>query len=86
VADFLVDDERWIIRYLVVDSSRHLDWRQVLISPISFRQAEGPTRKFDLALTIDKIRNSPRSDADKPVSRQHEREGAVLRWGHCSAG
>jgi hypothetical protein len=87
VTDFLVDDERWTIRYLVVDSSRHLDWRQVLISPISFLQAEGPARRFDLALTIDKIRNSPRSDSDKPVSRQHERDyfqyyGYPYYWGY----
>ncbi len=87
VADFLIDDERWAIRYLVVDSSRKLDWRQVLISPISFQQAEGRARRFDLALTMDKVRNSPQADTDKPVSRQHERAyyryyGYPYYWGY----
>ncbi len=72
VVDFLLDDQRWAVRYLVVETGGFLDGRRVLISPISFRQADWPTRRFHLALTMDKIRNSPSVDLDKPVSRQHE--------------
>jgi len=44
----------------------------VLITPISFRQVDWLTRRFHLALTRDKIKNSPSVDVDKPVSRQQE--------------
>lgn len=37
VVDFLLDDERWAVRYLVVEPGGFFDGRQVLISPISFR-------------------------------------------------
>jgi sporulation protein YlmC with PRC-barrel domain len=76
VTNFLVDDERWVVRYLVVETGGgfFLGGRGVLISPISFRRADAADRRFHLALTMDKIRNSPSVDADKPVSRQHERD------------
>jgi len=72
VENFLLDDERWTIRYLVVDTVEFLDGRQVLISPISFRQVEWPGRRFHLALTMAKIEKCPSTDMDQPVSRQHE--------------
>src|SRR3989339_1019822 len=75
VVNFLLDDERWIVRYLVVQAggSLFLNGRMVLISPISFRQADWSTQYFHLALTMDKVKNSPSIDVDEPVSRQHER-------------
>ena len=40
----LLDDERWIVRHLVVEPGTFLDGIQVLISPISFREVEWGTR------------------------------------------
>src|SRR5664279_4171184 len=73
VSDFLLDDERWVIRYLVVQTggSFFQPGRQVLISPIFFRQAEWATRQFHLALTSERVKKSPSIDMHKPVSRQH---------------
>jgi hypothetical protein len=75
VVSFLLDGERWIVRHLVVDTGGFFGGRQVLISPISFRQAEWSTHRFHLALTMEEVENSPGIDADRPVSRQHERDG-----------
>lgn len=72
VVNFLLDDERWIVRYLIVEPGSFLDGAQVLVSPISFREIEWATHRFHLASTMDKVRNSPSVDVDKPVSRQHE--------------
>jgi sporulation protein YlmC with PRC-barrel domain len=52
-----------------------------------FRRAEWATESFHLALTKDKIRNSPGVDVDKPVSRQHEHDyysyyGYPYYWGY----
>ena len=86
VVNFLLDDERWVVRYLVVETGGFLKGRRVLISPIFFGQAEWSTRRFHLALTMDQVRNSPSIDVDKPISRQHERDyyrhyGYPYYWG-----
>jgi hypothetical protein len=85
--NFLLDDDRWIVRYLVVETGGVLRERRVLISPISFRQVDWSTRRFHLALTVDKVKNSPSVDLDKPVSRQHEQDyhsyyGYPVYWGY----
>lgn len=83
VLNFLIDDEHWIVRYLVVQTG---GGRRVLISPISFREVDWTTRRFHLALTSHKVNNSPSVDMDEPVSRQREREyylyyGYSQYWG-----
>lgn len=77
VADFLLDDERWTVRYLVADTVSSFGGRPVLISPISFRQVDWSTRHFNLALSKQAVSESPSVDVDKPVSRQHERSQAT---------
>jgi len=77
VVNLLVDDEQWVVRYLVVETGGFLAGRRVLISPSSFREIDWATRRFHLALTMDKVKNSPNIDTNKPVSRQHE-------WDHLS--
>ena len=74
VENFLLDDESWTIRYLVVDTGGFFTVRSVLISPLAFRSIEWAPRFFHLALTKDKIMHSPGTDTDLPVSRQHERD------------
>jgi hypothetical protein len=87
VVNFLVDDERWGVRYLVVETGGSFQGRRVLISPVSFGEPDWPGKTFPLALTMDKIRNSPGIDTDQPVSRQHERDyddyyGHSYYWGY----
>ena len=72
VENFLLDDKHWVVRYLIVDTGGFFDGRRVLISPISFRDVDWLTKRFHLALTKDKVQNSPSVNVDKPVTRQHE--------------
>ncbi len=74
VVNFLLDDERWVVRYLIVETGGFFESRRVLISPISFRQVVWSSHHFQLALTMDRVKNSPGVDTDKPVSRQHEQD------------
>jgi hypothetical protein len=74
VRDFLFDDRRWGVRYLVVGTGGFLDGRDVLVTPISFREVAWASRRFHLALTRDKVLNSPGVGADLPVSGQEERD------------
>ena len=72
VEDFYFDDQKWVVRYLVVDAGSWLSRRKVLISPISFGQPDWPQEKLSVSLTKEQVKNSPDIDTDKPVSRQHE--------------
>jgi len=75
VEDFYFDDDRWTVRYLVVDTKgRWSERREVLISPLAFEGADWATQHFRLSLTREKVKNSPGIDLDKPVSRQHEED------------
>jgi hypothetical protein len=86
IEEFYFDDERWAIRYMIVNTGHWLSQRQVLISPIFLRQADWENRQLHVALTKKQIENSPAIDTHKPVSRQHESAymqyyGASNYWG-----
>jgi sporulation protein YlmC with PRC-barrel domain len=74
VDDLLFDDQRWVIRYLVIDTGKWLPGRRVLISPISVDAIDKPRGRVSLHLDKDRIRNSPDIHTDAPVSRQKETE------------
>lgn len=88
VGDFLVDDEQWVVRYLVVQSGSLLHRHHVLITPVAFDEVDWEAQRFRLNLTKKQVEDSPSVDADKPVSRQHEREhflyyGYPFYWGYA---
>ncbi len=72
VTDFLFDDLRWTIRYLVVETGSWLMSRKVLISPFSLLQADWEHKRLPVRITREAVKNSPDIDTNKPVSRQHE--------------
>jgi sporulation protein YlmC with PRC-barrel domain len=74
VENFLIDDARWTVRYLVVETDGFLDGRQVLITPISFRKVDYAAQRFLLTISKDKVTNSPGLSTDLPVSQQYERD------------
>lgn len=86
VEEFYFDDERWTIRYLVVNTGAWLSRRQVLISPIFMTRADWDSKQLHLSLSRTQIEHSPEINTQKPVSRQHEAEymnsfGASYYWG-----
>ncbi len=85
VYDLYFDDQRWTIRYLVVDTGTWLPGRRVLISPMAVREPSWSAQRLAVALTKAQVEGSPSFDAAKPVSRQHEIEfagyyGYPLYW------
>jgi len=72
VKDVYFDDERWAIRYMVVEAGGWLSGRKVLISPISVRDVDWVDEVANVKLSQQQVRDSPSVDTDKPVSRQHE--------------
>lgn len=74
IVGFLLDDDRWVVRYLVVETGGFVGGRKLLVSPISLRRGAGSQKGFQVALTIDKIQYTPTIDLNKPISRQQELE------------
>ena len=72
VTDFYIDDEAWVIRYLVVETGNWLSSRKVLISPISIPHPDWPGKELSVSITREQVKNSPDIDTEKPVSRQRE--------------
>lgn len=74
VKDFLFDDAKWTVRYLVADTGSWLSSHQVLISPMSLLQpniGESPS-SIPTKLTKGEIEDAPRLVEDGPVSRRYE--------------
>ena len=72
VKDFYFDDDRWVVRYLVVETGSWLASRKVLISPVSLGVPDHDQKVLPVSITCEQVKNSPDIDTDKPVSRQHE--------------
>ncbi|WP_077033927.1 PRC-barrel domain-containing protein [Pelomonas sp. KK5] len=74
VSEAYFDDDKWVIRYLVVDTGSWLAERKVLISPYSVKHPVETGEPLNLSLSREQVRNSPDIDTHQPISRRHERE------------
>jgi len=72
VKDFYLDDEKWVIRYLVVDTGGWLSSRKVLVSPIAVGTPDWEQRLMPVSISKEQVSKSPDIDTEQPVSRQHE--------------
>ena len=72
VADFLFDDDSWLVRWLVVDTGNWLSGRKVLLPPFVLGHADPATREFSVKLTMAQVKASPDVDTERSVSRQME--------------
>lgn len=86
IDDFYFDDEKWTIRYVVVNTGNWLSGRMVLISPIFVTHLDWEQKKIHLNLSKKQIQDSPDIDTHKPVSRQYEADyldhyGSSYYWG-----
>jgi len=85
VLDVYFDDERWGVRYLIVETGSWLSKRAVLISPYSISGTNDAEKAISVTLTREQVKNSPDIDTHKPVSRQLEGDysryyGYSLYW------
>ena len=72
VNQFYFDDERWAVRYLIVNTGDWVAEQQVLISPFSVTQIDLGNRKLHVALNKEQVERSLNINTHKPVSRQME--------------
>lgn len=70
--DFLFDDEKWIVRYMVADTGRWLTGRRVLLSPIALGEPDWASRRFPVKMTKGQVEKSPPLEENMPVSGDYE--------------
>lgn len=79
--DLLFDDVSWEVRYLIAKTGQWLSKREVLVHAQSLGTPDRDTGLVPVALTRERIRNSPDIDTQKPVSRQmQEQLAAYYQW------
>jgi hypothetical protein len=74
IENFLVDDDSWGVRYLIVDTSNWWFGRHVLISPLAVRAIDWPANKVDLDVTKAQVQSSPVWDPLTAVDRLYEQQ------------
>jgi sporulation protein YlmC with PRC-barrel domain len=86
VEDAFFDDEKWVVRYLVVRTGSWLFGKEVLISPVSIKEIDWHGHEVEADLTAEEVKNSPSVEMEKPISKQQEYEfnryfGIPVYWG-----
>jgi hypothetical protein len=72
VDDFLFSDDRWTVRWAVIDTGNWLPGRRVLLPPNRLTLPADRSGNISVALTRKQVEDSPEIDRDPPVSRQQE--------------
>ena len=72
VEDFLIDDETWAIRYLIVDTRDWLPGKKVLISPKWIERVSWSEKQVVVALTREAIGQAPEYTDSSPLTRDQE--------------
>ncbi len=74
VEDYIVDDEKWNISFLIVDTHNWLPGRKVLIMPRWINRIDFDESKVYVNLSKESIKDSPVFDSSKPVDKNYELE------------
>jgi len=72
--DYLVDDEKWNICFLIVDTHNWLPGKKVLIMPRWINHIDCDESKVYVNLSQESIKNSPAFDHSKPVDKDYGKE------------
>lgn len=78
VVDFIIDDETWAIRYLVVDTRNWWPGKKVLVSPEWIERVCWSEDKLIINLTREAIKQSPEFTEESLITRDYE----VGLYGH----
>jgi hypothetical protein len=72
VMDFIIDDETWAIRYLIVDTHNWWPGKRVLVSPQWIERVSWSERKVFVDLPRETIRQSPEYTEESLLTREYE--------------
>jgi hypothetical protein len=72
VMDFILDDDMWAIRYLIIDTRNWWPGKKVLISPRWIKRVSWNESKVFVNLSRETIKQSPEYTEESPLSREYE--------------
>jgi uncharacterized protein YrrD len=72
VEDFIIDDETWAIRYLIIDTRNWWPGKKVLVSPQWIERVSWSEFKVFVKLTRETIRQSPEYTDESLLTRDYE--------------
>ena len=72
VEDFIIDDETWTIRYLIVDTHNWWPGKKVLVSPQWIERVSWGERKVFVNLSRETIKRAPEFTAESLLTRDYE--------------
>ena len=72
VEDFIIDDETWAIRYLVIDTQNWWPEKQVLVSPQWIERVSWGESKVFVDLSRETIKQSPEYTEESLLTRDYE--------------
>ena len=72
VLDFIIDDETWTIRYLIVNTHNWWPGKKVLVSPQWIESVSWEEQSVRVKLSREAIKHSPRYDEEFLLTRDYE--------------
>jgi uncharacterized protein YrrD len=72
VEDFIIDDETWAIRYMVVDTRNWWPGKKVLVAPQWITEVSWAESKVYVDLPRETIKNGPEYDPSTLINREYE--------------
>lgn len=72
IVDFVIDDETWAIRYLVIDTSNWWRGKKVLVSPYWIERVSWDESQIFVNLSREAIRQSPEYSEGALLNRDYE--------------
>ncbi len=72
VEDFLIEDDTWAIRYMVVDTRNWLPGKKVIVSPAWIDRISWSDSVVYVNLQRERIKNSPEYDPSRSLERADE--------------
>jgi uncharacterized protein YrrD len=70
--DFVIDEQGWIVRYLVANVGSWWAGEKVLVVPHWLDEVDWENRQVRFAASRETISNAPRVDLSQPISREYE--------------
>lgn len=72
VEDFIIDDETWAIRYLIIDTENWWPGKKVLVSPQWIERVSWDELKVFISLSREAIKQSPEYTEESLLTRDYE--------------
>ena len=72
VEDFIIDDETWAIRYIIIDTSNWWQGKKVLVSPLWIDRVSWNELKVFVSLSRESIKQSPEYSEESLLTRDYE--------------